>query len=252
MGLSSGMGSRQQEERARLGHLAHGNGELARPLAQEPKLPFHRGELLQDVGCVHGLAPEVVGDAVQGVDGLVLLVAPLVELVVEAVRAGEVENHVTPCSDVLRRQLQEQPHERGCGNVQCAYERPCALLVCLANAHVQASVESFHGLPKRREAARLARATVRASQGCGASPARERIACARARAPVARHPGGEARHRSGSAMGSASGADKRYPVRCAHKIGCLLRKTIINAYIDSRLALIYHLHRIFYPLCPHV
>ena len=96
--------------------------------------------------------------------------------------------------------------------------------------------------PRRREAARLARTVVRASQGRGASPARERIACARARAPVARHPGGATRHRSGSAMGSASGADKRYLVRCAHKIGCLPRETIINAYIDSRLALIYHLH----------
>ena len=118
MGLSSGMGSRQQEERARLGHLAHGNGELARPLAQEPKLPLHRGELLQDVGCVHGLAPEVVGDAVQGVGCLVLLVAPLVELAVEAVRAGEVEHHVATICYVLSWQLQEQPHERGCGDAQ--------------------------------------------------------------------------------------------------------------------------------------
>lgn len=71
-----------------------GNGELARPLAQALQLPPDRGELLQDVGRVHGSAPEVVGDAVQGVGGLVLLVAPLVELSVEAVGAGEVEHHV--------------------------------------------------------------------------------------------------------------------------------------------------------------
>ena len=41
--------------------------------------------------------------------------------------------------------------------------------------------------------------------------------------PVARHPGGATLHRSGSAMGAAPGADRRYLVRCAHKIGCLLR-----------------------------
>ena len=84
------MDIRLQEEQARLCHLAHGCGELARPLAQAPQTLFDRGELLQDVGCVHGLVSEVVGDAVQGVRGLVLLVAPLVELAVEAVSTGEV------------------------------------------------------------------------------------------------------------------------------------------------------------------
>ena len=39
----------------------------------------------------------------------------------------------------------------------------------------------------------------------------------------ARHPGGATRHRSDSAMGAASDVDNRYLVRCAHKIGCLLR-----------------------------
>lgn len=131
----------------RLGHLAHGNGELARPLAQALQLPLDRVELLQDVCGVHGLSPEVVGDAVQGVGGLVLLVAPLVELAVEAVRAGEVEHNVTACCDVLRRQLQEQPHERGRGDAQCARELPCALDVCLANTHVQTPVEPLHGSP---------------------------------------------------------------------------------------------------------
>ena len=126
MGLSSGMVSRLQEEQARLCHLAHGRGELARPLAQALQLPLHRCELLQDVGGVHGLAPEVVGDAVQGVRCLVLLAGPLVELAVEAVCAGEVEHHVAVRRDVLHRQLQEQPHERGRGDVQCARERPCA------------------------------------------------------------------------------------------------------------------------------
>lgn|GEM_PF-5926424 len=86
-------------------------------------LPLHRNELFQDIGCIHGLAFEVVGDAVQGMGGLVLLVAPLVELAVEAVRTGEVEHHMAPCRRVLRRQLQEQPHECGRGDVQCVRER---------------------------------------------------------------------------------------------------------------------------------
>lgn len=53
--------------------------------------------------------------------------------------------------------------------------------------------------------------------------AMERIACARARVPDARHPGGATFHRSGSAMGAAPGVSKRYLVRCAHKIGCFFK-----------------------------
>jgi hypothetical protein len=45
------------------------------------------------------------------------------------------------------RQLKQQPHERGRGDVQRARERPCALDVRLADANVQASVESLHGSP---------------------------------------------------------------------------------------------------------
>ncbi len=112
------MGSHLEKEQARLRHLADGRGELVRPLTQALQLSLDRGELLQDIGCVHGIASEVVGDAVQGVGGLVLLVVPLVELAVEAVCAGEVEHHVALRCDVLRRQLQEQPHERGRGDAQ--------------------------------------------------------------------------------------------------------------------------------------
>lgn len=89
---------------------------------------------------------EVVGDAVQGVGRLVLRVAPLIELTVEVVGAVEVEHHVAACCNVFRRQLQEQPHEQRCGDVQCACERLRGD-VRLANAHVQAPAESFHGSP---------------------------------------------------------------------------------------------------------
>ena len=117
-GLEQRHSSHLQKEQARLCYLAHGGCELVRPLTQALQLVPHRGELLLDVGCVHGLSSEVVGDAVQGVSRLVLLVAPLVELAVEAVRAGEVNHQVASCCDILRRQLQEQPHERGGGDVQ--------------------------------------------------------------------------------------------------------------------------------------
>lgn len=70
--------------------------------------------------------------------------------------------------------------------------------------------------------ARLVRSFVRVSHGCGASLVREYIACTCTRAPVAWHPGRMARYLSGSAMDAALGVDKRYLVRCAHKIGCLL------------------------------
>lgn len=141
------MDIRLQEEQARLCYLAHGSGELSRPLAQALKLPSHCSKLLQDIGCVHGLAPEVVGDAVECVGCLVLLVTLLVEPAVEPVGTGEVEHHVAACCDVLRRQLQEQPHECRCCDVQCAREFLRALDVRLAYTYVQAPVESFHGSP---------------------------------------------------------------------------------------------------------
>ena len=68
------------------------------------------------------------------------------------------------------------------------------LNIGLSHTNMSVFVESPHGPPRRREAARFARTSVRASQGRGVSPARERIACARTRAPVARYPGGAALH----------------------------------------------------------
>ena len=50
-------------------------------------------------------------DTIQGVCGLVLLIATLVKLAVELVFASEVERHVAVRRDVLCRQLQERPHE---------------------------------------------------------------------------------------------------------------------------------------------
>lgn len=41
------------------------------------------------------------------------------------------------------------------------------------------------------------------------------------------------RHRSGSAMGAAPGADKRCLVRCTHKIGCLLRAGLEERDLSS-------------------
>lgn len=117
-GRVTGYGLEQRHQK----HLQEEQARL-RPLAQSLKLTLHRCELLQDVGCVHCLAPEVVGGAVQGVGCLVLLVALLVEFAVETVGAGEVEHHMALCRDVLRRQLQEQPYERGRGEAHCARER---------------------------------------------------------------------------------------------------------------------------------
>ena len=84
---------------------------------------------------------------VQCVGGLVLPVAPLVELAVETVCAGEVKHHVALCDDVLRWQLQEQPHECGCGDVQCVREPLRTFDVHLAHTNVQMPVESLHGPP---------------------------------------------------------------------------------------------------------
>lgn len=137
-----------------------GNGEFACLLAEALQLAPNRGKLLQDIGGVHGLAPEVVGDAVQGVGCLVLLVAPLVELAVEAVRAGEIEHYVALCRDVLRWQLQEKPHQRGGGDVQRACERLCAFNVRLANARVLPSLGIRVGQRAIEAAARWARLPV--------------------------------------------------------------------------------------------
>lgn len=187
-GLEQRHSSHLQKEQARLCYLAHGGGEFARPLAQALQLLLDRGELLQGVGCVHGLAPEVVGDAVQGVGRLTLLVAPLVELAAEAVGSGEVEHHVAvPTSSA--------------GSCRSSLKRTDAVMfststsVCArsTSASLTRTCRRLSNLsmipPRHREVARLARTVVRASRGRGASPPGSV-----SRAPVARHLGGATRH----------------------------------------------------------
>ena len=67
---------------------------------------------------------------------LVLLAASLVGLAVEPIGADEVEHHVMVRRHFLCRQLQEQLHERGRGDVQCVYELSRAFDVRFARANV--------------------------------------------------------------------------------------------------------------------
>ena len=68
---------------------------------------------IEHVGGVHVVAPEVVGDAVECVCGLVTLVAPVVELAVESVGDREVEHDGALRCGIAGGKLQEQPDEVG-------------------------------------------------------------------------------------------------------------------------------------------
>ena len=99
--------------------------------------------------------PEVVGDAVQGVGCLVLLIASLVELAVEPVDTGEIERATTSLIGSCRSSLTREDMV-----IPSAPTSACARSISASLTRLQASVESFHSSPKRREVARLTRMAI--------------------------------------------------------------------------------------------
>lgn len=126
---------------------------------------------IEHVGGVHVVAPEVVGDAVERVRGLVALVAPVVELAVESVGGREVEHDGALRCGIAGGKLQEQPDEVGYRESRSLGERLRTGEVGVGDPHVDSPRVALHATPifptgeKARE-----------SQRRGASPAWRSVA----------------------------------------------------------------------------
>ena len=88
------------------------------------ELALRADKLLQDVGGVHVVRPQVVRDGVEGVDRLVVVVSPARHLAGELGGGRAVDYHEAGAgADGIRGKLQEDPHEVGDRHVELACER---------------------------------------------------------------------------------------------------------------------------------